>query len=55
VSVYKLPFLFLSFPQSLGGNPVFLMSSGCPSTDFGNDGLKFDFIHRLKLVLTNYN
>jgi hypothetical protein len=37
----------LSFPQSVGGNPVFSKSSGCPTKDFGHDkNKKQQFIHR---------
>jgi hypothetical protein len=34
-----------SFPQSLVGNPVFLMSPGCPTTNFGHDKNKKGTLH----------
>ena len=45
VSVYKFSISVchsrlrtcLPVGRSLGGNPVFLISSGCPTTDFGHD------------------
>ncbi len=45
--MYKLPFLFLSCPKSVVGHPELIKNTGFPPKDCGNDGLKFEFIHRL--------
>jgi hypothetical protein len=57
--MYKLQF-FLSYPKSLIGYPESVEKTGFQlnrpayrQAGYGNDGLKFDFIHRLYIDMFN--